>query len=270
MPKQLKKNKFLSTKANLFLTIFMTTIVVVLLILVLYKQGFLSKQKSSEPSFLYVQTAHSGSLSAEMADEMRTLTLHKTSPLTVYFSDRPDRITGHEPTEEFISAWGEGEDSFVKNPPNAVLDIIGEHSQSLLVIELMSAKYDSQTKTLEYQVKILDDETGGTFPETFNEAALFIDSAHKDFHCKCSGKKNCRCKFEYDLKKSQTKEFRGYCDGEGMSPEGLSVSGLKSGTHCTVKAFWHDYYSRSCTNWSPNANDTIKITVRCAQKEDFY
>ena len=266
----MKKNKFLSTKANLVLTISITTVVVFLLIVIFCNQGFLSKQTSSEPSFLYVQTAHSGSLSPERADEMRTLTLHGTSPLTVYFSDRPDRITGHEPTEEFISGWGEGEDSFVKTPPNAVLDIIGEHSQSLLVIELMSAKYDSQSRTLEYQIKILNDETGGTFPETFSEAALFIDSAHKDFHCKCSGKKDCKCKFEYDLKKSATKEFRGYCDGKGMSPEGISVSGLKSGTHCTVKAFWNKYYSRSCTNFSPSVNDTIKITVHCALKEDFY
>ena len=202
MPKKMKKNKFLSTKANLVLTIFITTIVVILLILILYKQGFLLKQTSSEPSFLYVQTAHSGSLSAEKADGKRTLVLNNVSPVTVYFSDRPDRITGHESTEAFIAEWRDDSDSFEVNPPNAALDIIGENSQSLVIIELMNAKYDAETKSLEYDVIILGDETDGSIPGSFGEAVLFIDSAWKDYHCNCepsSGKKECKCRYKYTL-----------------------------------------------------------------------
>ena len=38
--------------------------------------------------------------------------------MTVYFSDRPERISGHTPTEEFVSEWGVGKDNFQSNPPN--------------------------------------------------------------------------------------------------------------------------------------------------------
>ena len=48
---------------------------------------------------LYVQTA------ASMSYANGKLTLHGLTPTTLFFSDRPDRVTGHCSSEEFVAAW---------------------------------------------------------------------------------------------------------------------------------------------------------------------
>ena len=242
-------------------------------ILAWYVQTVRTAADQADPTFLYVQTAHSGSLSPEGVDGQRTLTLNDVSPVTVYFADRPDRETGHEPTEDFIANWNQGEDSFASNPPNAALDIFGEDSQNILIVELMSAQYDVQNQTLEYQVLILDDETEGHIPETFNEVALFIDSSHKDYYCVCelaSGENTCECRYEYRLGKSKTKEFRGYCEGESViRPSKIAISGKNKATSCTSGFHYESYMSRSCTNWSPTSSDHITVAVKCSNKEVY-
>ena len=224
---------------------------------------------STEPTFLYTQTAHSGTLSPETADGRRILTLNDVSPTTVYFSERPDRETGHQPTAEFISDWNYSEDSFADNPPNAALDIIGENSQSIAIVELMGARYDAQNKTLEYEVIVLDDESNGTLPAVFDEAVLFIDSTFKKYHCGCElepGKKDCACNYKYHLKRSQTKEFRGYCTGSSLEPAKMSISGKNKGTTCTTGVLMPSYNTRSCTNWSLTSGDDIHVKVHCSKE----
>ncbi len=54
----------------------------------------------------------------------RLLRLKTINPATLLFSDRPDRVTGHEPTKDFVDDWDEGDDSFKSNPPNATLSIL--------------------------------------------------------------------------------------------------------------------------------------------------
>ena len=65
------------------------------------------------PEYLFVQTSDGATLTDS------TLTLTGISPQTGWFSDRPYREAGQIPTEELILAWGEGEDSFADDPPNA-------------------------------------------------------------------------------------------------------------------------------------------------------
>ena len=64
---------------------------------------------------LFVQTA--GSLSSEG----NVITMHGLSPSTIYFADRPQREVGHMSTRRFVDLWGEGDNSFEVDPPNAVL-----------------------------------------------------------------------------------------------------------------------------------------------------
>lgn len=112
---------------------------------------------------LFVQTSHGMSY----ADGV--LTLHGLTPTALMFSDRPDRVTGHIPSGEFVASWDQGADSFASNPPNAVLSIFqADHVQDVVVVlshpELNGAD-------LTYGVEILD----GEMPSTGGEAALFID-----------------------------------------------------------------------------------------------
>jgi hypothetical protein len=112
---------------------------------------------------LFVQT------SASMSYADGILTLQGLTPTALMFSDRPDRVTGHIPSGDFIDSWDQGEDSFASNPPNAVLSVFQpDHVQDVVVV-LTSPQYDGAN--LSYGVDILD----GDMPATGGEAALYID-----------------------------------------------------------------------------------------------
>ena len=261
-----KKNKLFSLRFSTLVSAAIVLIALAFAAVTISKPCSESEMTSGQPSFLFMQTAHSGTLSATKADGTRTLTLKNVSPVTVYFSERPDRETGHEATSDFIAEWDSGEDSFALNPPNAALDIIGADSQSITIVELMQAKYDASTQTLEYEIIILDDETEGTIPQSFDEVVLFIDSTHRDYHCICwpeKGHKTCSCDYEYTLPRSGTKEFRGYCDNILATYERIDIQGLSRDTTCTGNFPWDGYISKSCTNWSPFKKDKVRISLHC-------
>lgn len=118
---------------------------------------------ADEIEALYVQTAHG------MSFERGKLTLHTLAPTTLFFSDRPDRVTGHITSEEFVNTWDKGPDSFASNPPNAVLSIFHSDTVSDIVVELMDPDLD--VNQLTYSVEILD----GEMPVSGGPVALFID-----------------------------------------------------------------------------------------------
>ncbi|MEE8528391.1 MAG: hypothetical protein V3S70_07445, partial [Gammaproteobacteria bacterium] len=70
--------------------------------------------------YLFVQTADGVML------ENGVLRLMGVSPSTLFFSDRPERVTGHTPTAYFVAHWASGTDgqSFADVPPNAALSIL--------------------------------------------------------------------------------------------------------------------------------------------------
>ena len=137
------------------------------------------------PSLLYIQTANSGTYIEK--DGRHVITLVEVSPSTVWFADRPERVTGHELTELFIAKWGEGEDSFADDPPNAALELLDNNGQSaVFIVELTNAFYDPDSEIVQYDIKILDEPTQGLshykiinakIPSTFEQAVLFIDNA---------------------------------------------------------------------------------------------
>lgn len=114
---------------------------------------------------LFVQTAHG----AEHADGR--LVLRNVAPATLFFSDRPQRIVGHLSTEEFVETWGEGEDSFAEDPPNAVLSFVakGETEPWNTVIEISDPLIAGSD--LSYAAKILE----GSLPTAAAGCTLFID-----------------------------------------------------------------------------------------------
>ena len=72
--------------------------------------------KPANIHLLFVQSAKSATLSKD-----GVLTLKGVSPTTLYFSDRPARIAGHYRNAEYMQFWQGGNDSFLKDPPNATL-----------------------------------------------------------------------------------------------------------------------------------------------------
>jgi hypothetical protein len=118
---------------------------------------------ADEIEALFVQNAHS------MSYDNGKLTLHTLAPTTLFFSDRPDRVTGHISSQEFVESWDQGDDSFESNPPNAVLSIFHPEMVSDIVVELIDPVLDGNQIT--YSVVILD----GEMPAEGGPSALFID-----------------------------------------------------------------------------------------------
>lgn len=138
------------------------------------------------PAMLFVQTYQSGTVApVEGRDDRYTLTLSRGTGQTVYFSDRPDRIVGSNPTPQFLEALSFPAD----NPPNAALVVETASGESdVAVIELFRPLYDPESQGVTYEVAVLSNwerslDLGFTEAPTdlaslvpsFNSAQLFID-----------------------------------------------------------------------------------------------
>lgn len=120
-------------------------------------------QATEMAELLFVQTARA----VELKDGV--LRLGSVNPATLFFSDRPQRIVGHEPTGDFVAQWAVGEDSFAADPPNAALSILTGGEPQEIILELMNPRLEGSD--LVYDVKILE----GKETATGETVSLFID-----------------------------------------------------------------------------------------------
>jgi hypothetical protein len=114
---------------------------------------------------LFVQSAHG------LTTSNGTVTFHGLAHATIFFSDRPQRVVGHLSSRKFVDQWGEGEDSFAQDPPNAVLSFLedGDTVPEEVTMTISDPQLDGDTLT--YTVDILD----GMLPASSGPCSLFID-----------------------------------------------------------------------------------------------
>ena len=91
--------------------------------------------RAEPPQYFFTQTSHGALL------EDSTLTLFRVSGQTGWFTDRPSRKAGQILTEEFLSLWGDGENSFADEPPNADFTCTIDGEVVNYVVELSSPSY---------------------------------------------------------------------------------------------------------------------------------
>jgi hypothetical protein len=157
-------------------------------------------------AFLFVQTASSGSFTANPSagtpeiegtpvpggggDYLLTLNGHHGG--TIYFSDRPERVFGEEPTGQFLDGFGFSP----VNPPNAALVVQTPAGETdVVVLELLDPTYDEAGGAVTYGAVILAEyEDGGLAHAaaqqqdvellgTFGRASLFIDACAAFSQC---------------------------------------------------------------------------------------
>jgi hypothetical protein len=105
-----------------------------------------------------------------------TLTLTGVSPSSIIFADRPVRAAGHQATSDVIAEWGSGDDSFVKNPPNATVSVFGKDGAVKdAVVVLKNPKLEGDKLT--FNVQTLEGDLAGAD----GGAALFIDIIGRPF-----------------------------------------------------------------------------------------
>ena len=143
--------------------------------------------------FLFVQTAEAGSWQPTPGKEgVYTLTLTGAAAQTVYFSDRPDRIVGAVPMQQFLDGLGFTPD----NPPNAAVVTGTGDDEDVLVIELRNPAYEAEADTLTYEAVVLEGyaeeglafvaerQEDGELPDTFGTTSLFIDDCNDIVNCR--------------------------------------------------------------------------------------
>ncbi len=119
---------------------------------------------AKQADFLFVQNA------ASMSFANGKLTLKGVSPVTVFFSDRPERIAGNMATAVWVPFWNDGKDSFAKDNPNANLSVLEKDKFNADIVVTLSNPV-LKGDELSYDVKVLE----GTMPAGGGPASLFID-----------------------------------------------------------------------------------------------
>ena len=114
---------------------------------------------------LFVQSAHG------LTTSKGSVTFHGLAHATIFFSDRPQRVVGHLSSRKFVDQWGEGEDSFAEDPPNAVLSFLEEGDTVPEEVTMTISDPQLDGDTLTYTVDILD----GMLPASSGPCSLFID-----------------------------------------------------------------------------------------------
>ena len=112
---------------------------------------------------MFVQTAEAA------RSDGATLTLLRLSPSTLYFSDGPARVTGHLTARRFLDLWNEGEHSFGKEPPNAVIASVDRQEAIDAVVVLRDPRLEGSRIT--YSIDVLD----GVLPPRSGPCTVFID-----------------------------------------------------------------------------------------------
>lgn len=116
------------------------------------------------PDLLFIQSI----LKGHFKDNV--LTFEQSSPLLLFFGERPSRISGHLTVHAFLELWDNGKDSFKNIPPNAALSILTHDAVTNAIVELFSPAFRNGVFT--YQIKVLS----GAIPHRFHAASLFIDA----------------------------------------------------------------------------------------------
>ncbi len=198
--------------------------------------------------YMFVQTAQSATVTT--VDNKLMLNLVGVNANTVYFTNRPARITGMALTSKFLKGFCFSDTIYQAsskarkdnhNPPNAAIifnDATGK--QNVAVVELMTPDYDSLAQTLNYPIVVLDNYEGETFathvkngvqkelPASMTDVSLFIDDCpdgyvycwggysrtHEGHGCKecCGNAGSGKVGFCFDGWSVQCKPCRDYSD----------------------------------------------------------
>lgn len=124
-----------------------------------------SDVQEKDIQWLFVQNSESVTLNNGM------LRMHGINPVTLFFSDRPERIAAHGLTSEFVSFWSMDKvrDNFKADPPNATLSVVEGNYMDDIVLTLSDPVLKGST--LSYSVTVIegkDQLVGGP-------SSLFID-----------------------------------------------------------------------------------------------
>ena len=143
---------------------------------------------NSTDGLLYVVVASSGTFTS-IGSNAFNLTLNNV-PRLVWFSDRPQRATGHMPTTQLVDTWTIGGNfSFAQDPPNAAIEVANSTGiDRTVIVKLSSPSYYNSTSSVSFTVAILpttqnvsgrlsifNHSKSASLPQSFALVTMYID-----------------------------------------------------------------------------------------------
>lgn len=139
----------------------------------------MTHKKQHSISLLFVLSANKAILSPNKhKPNTYTLTLINPDKQVSFFADRPSRVDGMLPIQQFAKDWVKGKNSFAKDAPNAALRG-GLHDKTRGVaynFELEYPKYNAEQNTLTYTLIPLAGQKKITSTIYMNKVSLFVDA----------------------------------------------------------------------------------------------
>jgi hypothetical protein len=139
----------------------------------------LASNTQDKPGALFTQLAQTASITTNPHHpDWKTLTLKGVSPKTVWFTERPHRLSGQVTTQQFVNQWAKGPNNFEENNPNAsmvyILDNKRPATHKIAVIQLSNPIYNPKTHDLSYRFCHVGPMLISS--SHIQEVALFIDN----------------------------------------------------------------------------------------------
>ena len=122
--------------------------------------------------FFGIQHAKSGSIT-EINATAYILELNEISEEVILFADRPNRLVKSESVSTFVNNWL-GKINSTGNEMGGVLVVDDDEKQEIELIELFNPVYDSDKKTLKYEI-IAENSTSTELSREFGQSTLVID-----------------------------------------------------------------------------------------------
>jgi len=89
----------------------------------------------------------------------------------IVFTDRPIRAAGHALTANFVKEWGDGDDSFKSDPPNATISVLNADGKTIKDAVVILKEPALANGNLVFDVSVLEGDLDGAD----GPASLFID-----------------------------------------------------------------------------------------------
>jgi hypothetical protein len=139
-----------------------------------------NSSKMSSVSLAFVQTAPQATLEYSNSRNTYKLTLYNINPYITYFAKRPSRFSGVVPVMDFVKAWGVGTNSFLENPPNAIItagyiDDVANNNGIFFAMTLQIQSYNTIKGTLEYKATPLSITTLVSTQFNLRNVTIVID-----------------------------------------------------------------------------------------------
>lgn len=141
-----------------------------------YAQKSLPQPLPNALDVLFIQVANSGQLIPQQNQpNTYTLILKEVDRFTSYFADRPSRVTGLIPTQDFITCWQQQRD-IQQTPPNVAIETTDKDGNRINRVFVLSHPiYDKKHRQMTYTAKLTDNHGVAIEKTSLGYTVLFID-----------------------------------------------------------------------------------------------